>query len=83
MTEISVIELNLNFSCFQSVMLLVSSAFIFFKEIVTSKKNVYIIVGLVVLLLTTGNELGTQMNYVAHIYKNHLRYNIKKNYEMF
>ncbi|WP_148409070.1 hypothetical protein [Murimonas intestini] len=82
-TEISVIELNLNFSCFQSVMLLVSSAFIFFKEIVTSKKNLYIIVGLVVLLLTTGNELGTQMNYVAHIYKSPFGFDISLAYGMF
>lgn len=68
-TRINVAELGLVFAPFQSVILLVSSAYLLFKEVVKTKIIFFTSIGMGILLLTTGNEARTAANYVSHMYK--------------
>lgn len=82
-TKINVAELSLVFAPFQSIVLMVSSAFLIFKQVVKSKAVFYTVLGMTILFLTAGNEADTAVNYVSHMYKAPFGFDISMAFGMF
>lgn len=82
-TKINVAELSLVYSCFQPVILLVSSAFLLFRENIRTKNKLFMVLGMVALFLTTGNEADTAVNYVSHLYKVPFGFDLSMAFGMF
>lgn len=82
-TNINVAELSLVFAPVQSVVLLVSSAFLLLKDNIRHNTLLYTIIGMFVLFFTTGNEADTSVNYVSHMHKAPFGFDISMAFGMF
>lgn len=82
-TGIDIVKLNLLFLPFQSILLLVSSTLLLFRQIMKGNSTFYTFAGMLIVLFTTGNESITAVNYFSHMYKAPFGFDISAAFGMF
>lgn len=82
-TGIDIVKLNLLFLPVQSILLLVSSTLLLFRQIMKRNSTFYAFFGMLIVLFTTGNEYITSVNYVSHMYKAPFGFDISAAFGMF
>lgn len=83
LTGIDIVKLYLLFLPFQSILLLVSSTLLLFRQVMKRNSTFYIFAGMLIVLFTTGNEYITSVNYVSHMYKAPFGFDISAAFGMF
>lgn len=82
-TGTDIVKLNLLFLPFQSILLLVSSALLLFRQVMKKNSTFYTFAGMLIVLFTTGNEYITSVNYFSHMYKAPFGFDISAAFGMF